>query len=724
MAEKMSISFVLPVLSETAALRTTVETIMRLASDEVHEILIVLAEHSRRTSAATAEQLRDELPEVVRIHRQKLPGLGGAVREAFTLAGGTHVMLMAADLETDPEEIPRFIERMRQGDCDVVAGSRWISGGSFQGYNRTKLVANWGFQKCLQAAFASRLTDLTFAYRLYRREAIEGIRWEKTGHPMLLECLLKPLRLGARVVEIPCRWRCREEGLSGGSLLGTLAYVPMAMRLRLLPKSDLIESGDNTHEKTALGRHALKLLLLIFAVALLLRLGGAWRANLIFDERAHLALAETINFQPGQVNLVSRTLDHPLLSIYVLKLSSMIFGDSNFGLRILHVLAGAITVVPVFFLGRRVFGERAGLLAAALLSVDQFHASWSRVFMPEVLMLLFVALVLLQMLRALEAKTARSYALLGLLLGLAYLAKEPAVLLLPSLWIFLLITPRHRGVLLDPRWYLAHVVCVLVVAPDVIWNLLQSTDSYLYRDANILAEPWRLSLKPLSLYIGELFRMVVGPDVLDKEYAQGNVYACYWIAGVIYLAAAIWLAITAFLGRTVSSGERLLWATFVVTSTLFFVLPGGEMFEPFWWASISLVPAAAFGGRLLDRIGETGKPAMVVVVMLLVFLGGHYVGAIRHPGRYEPRATAQDFANDFIARAFKAIEQGDLHEAQGRFIYALNIGGPNADAYSGLAEVALRRENTDKARALAKKALALDPGHAGAVELMGRMERH
>ena len=58
------------------------------------------------------------------------------------------------------------------------------------------------------------------------------------------------------------------------------------------------------------------ILWLILALALALRLFGAWRGNLIFDERAHLALAETIDLRPGHVHLVSRTLDHPLLSIY------------------------------------------------------------------------------------------------------------------------------------------------------------------------------------------------------------------------------------------------------------------------------------------------------------------------------------------------------------------------------------------------------------------------
>jgi glycosyltransferase involved in cell wall biosynthesis len=232
--QPLAITFVLPVLNETSALRTTVETIFRVAGDHLHEILIVIADRTTQPSVQIARQFEQERPRLVRIHTQRLPGLGGAVREAFDLAGGSHVMLMASDLETDPELIPQFIEKMQQRRWDVVAASRWLPGGGFEGYGRARTLVNWGFQRCFRWLYGSRLTDLTFAYRLYRREALEGICWEQLHHPFLLECLLKPLRLGARVVEVPCRWRGRTEGESAGSFRSMLQYVPLAVHVRFM----------------------------------------------------------------------------------------------------------------------------------------------------------------------------------------------------------------------------------------------------------------------------------------------------------------------------------------------------------------------------------------------------------------------------------------------------------------------------------------------------------
>ena len=44
---------------------------------------------------------------------------------------------------------------------------------------------------------------------------------------------------------------------------------------------------------------------------------------------------------------IMRTLDHPLLSIYVLKLSSLVLGTSDFALRLPYVLAGTATVAAL-----------------------------------------------------------------------------------------------------------------------------------------------------------------------------------------------------------------------------------------------------------------------------------------------------------------------------------------------------------------------------------------
>ena len=234
MDKSLRITFILPVLNETYSLQETVDTIFSLAGSELHEVLIVTAESTRAESQEVIESIRKKRPAGIRVHRQKLPFLGGALQDAFDIAAGEHIMMMASDLETDPNMIPAFIEAMKTGSWDIVAGSRWIKGGGFEGYSRVKLVLNYLFQKIFRILYNTKVTDLTFAYRLYRKPILEGIIWEELKHPFLLESLLKPLRCGARITEIPCKWRARTEGTSANMFAETFKYLRVALKARLV----------------------------------------------------------------------------------------------------------------------------------------------------------------------------------------------------------------------------------------------------------------------------------------------------------------------------------------------------------------------------------------------------------------------------------------------------------------------------------------------------------
>jgi glycosyltransferase involved in cell wall biosynthesis len=231
----IKVSFIVTVLNETDSLRQTVDTVFALAADHVQEILMVIAPRTTAASRMVIQELAEKYAGYVRVHEQQLPYLGGALREGFAEARGDFLMLIASDLETDPAIVPQMIGAMETGDWDVVATSRWIQGGGFEGYDRLKLVLNYIFQKFFRVVYWTNLTDLTFGYRLYRRSILEGIVWEELRHPFLLECLLKPLRRGARVTEVACPWHPRVEGDSANTLLRTFHYLRTAIKTRLLP---------------------------------------------------------------------------------------------------------------------------------------------------------------------------------------------------------------------------------------------------------------------------------------------------------------------------------------------------------------------------------------------------------------------------------------------------------------------------------------------------------
>ena len=179
------------------------------------------------------------------------------------------------------------------------------------------------------------------------------------------------------------------------------------------------------------------------------------------------------------------------------------FGNSNFGLRILHVLFGTATVFLVFLLGKKVSSANAGLYAAALLAVDRFHHTWSYFFVPEILLLFFTTLALLLYVRTIETQSRKDFALLGVVLGLAYLSKEIAILLFPILWLHTLADPERRTSLFRGKWLTMHVMAVVVASPDLLWNATHFYEGYFYRDIDFLTQNFAISPTALWLYLGE-----------------------------------------------------------------------------------------------------------------------------------------------------------------------------------------------------------------------------
>lgn len=237
-----SVSVILPVLNETTSLVRTVEIILEGAADRIKELLIVVCGKTTPEAMATVESLREEFGDLVVVLEQQLPFLGGAYRDAFGAARGSHTIMMASDMETNPSDVKVLIAEAEKMPWGIATASRWLSRGSFHGYSRIKLVCNWVFQRCFSLLYRTRLTDMTYGYRILPTELARAIRWEELRHPFNLESIVKPLRLGVPVVEIPSVWRCRTEGVSSSHFFRTFTYLRIGLKTRFAGRNSLLKS--------------------------------------------------------------------------------------------------------------------------------------------------------------------------------------------------------------------------------------------------------------------------------------------------------------------------------------------------------------------------------------------------------------------------------------------------------------------------------------------------
>lgn len=238
-----NVTILLPAMDETYSLKETVDIIASTCDhDDLAEFILILCDRTTEESRKTAEKLvadySGKIP--IYIHDQKLPFVGGAIREGIALAKGSHVVMMSSDLETDPHIIKQFIERAKKHPDWIITATRWKKGGGFEHYNKVKLVCNLIFERTIGFFYFTGLSDLTYAYRIFPSDLMKKIKWEELKHPFFLETALKPLRLGVKFQEIPAHWAARTEGVSQNSFWANFKYFKTAWHNRFLSKNKIL----------------------------------------------------------------------------------------------------------------------------------------------------------------------------------------------------------------------------------------------------------------------------------------------------------------------------------------------------------------------------------------------------------------------------------------------------------------------------------------------------
>jgi dolichol-phosphate mannosyltransferase len=227
----ISLSVVVTVYSETYSLVETIERILSKNRDYITEILLVISPKSSTECIDTCHQLKDKY-DLISLHiQQQNPGVGWAIREGMELAKGQYVALLSADLETEPEAIDRMVRKIEETKCDLVIGNRWLPGGGFENYDPKKLILNWMFQNLFKILYFTKIGDLTYGYKILKKELIRQIQWEGTLHEIYIETTIKPLKQKAKVEQVPTIWIGRKEGESKNTFIKNFRYVALALKV-------------------------------------------------------------------------------------------------------------------------------------------------------------------------------------------------------------------------------------------------------------------------------------------------------------------------------------------------------------------------------------------------------------------------------------------------------------------------------------------------------------
>ena len=153
----------------------------------------------------------------VRVLSGEVPsGLGAAFRRGFAAVGedADYVVTLDADLNHQPEEIPRLVAAADSRGCDVLIGSRFVAGGEVVGTPLWKRVLSGGVNRMMRFLYGLDVRDKTSGFRVYRASALRRLSFENDAFAFLPELLIAASRQGCCIGEEPIRFTYRCHGRS------------------------------------------------------------------------------------------------------------------------------------------------------------------------------------------------------------------------------------------------------------------------------------------------------------------------------------------------------------------------------------------------------------------------------------------------------------------------------------------------------------------------------
>jgi glycosyltransferase involved in cell wall biosynthesis len=198
--EYQSLSVVVPVYNE----RTTVVEIlrrMRQVDLPVDLEIVVVDDGSNDGTEKVLGALEDSTVRV--IHHTSNQGKGAAIRTGLEHARGDLLLIQDADLEYDPDDVPRLVRPILDGYADVVYGSRLKGGAPQRAFMFWHLVGNRFLSLLASVLYDTPLSDIETGYKAFRTETLRSLRLREDGFGVEPEITAQVCRRRLRIYELP-----------------------------------------------------------------------------------------------------------------------------------------------------------------------------------------------------------------------------------------------------------------------------------------------------------------------------------------------------------------------------------------------------------------------------------------------------------------------------------------------------------------------------------------
>jgi Dolichyl-phosphate-mannose-protein mannosyltransferase len=237
--------------------------------------------------------------------------------------------------------------------------------------------------------------------------------------------------------------------------------------------------------------------------------------------------------------------DHPPMVAVVIRLGTLIAGDTELGVRLVSILLALPMSWAVYQAAAALFGgSRVAATSAILLNATLMAAVGTMIVTPDAPLLVASSFLLFSLAKVLQTGRGAWWLAVGAAAGCALLSKYTALFFGPAILIWLIAVPKLRHWLISPWLYLGGLVALLIFAPVILWNADHHWVSFIKQMGRARIEDFR------PAFIAELIpTQIAFATPLVWILGAMGLYALYRRAGELparVLVNAMFWTITAY----------------------------------------------------------------------------------------------------------------------------------------------------------------------------------
>lgn len=205
----MKLSIIIPAYNEEKTVSEILNKVQKVELGNIEKEIIFIDDGSDDKTLEFAKKF----PSVKVISHKKNKGKGSAVITGFKNSTGDILIIQDADLEYDPQDIPKIIDSIVKKKYKAVYGTRLRISPVFFGKRKTPLIIHFFGNKFLSFAtsvlYGARISDMETCYKAFDKSVIQGLRLRSRSFNFEPEITAKILKKKIKIYEVDIKTKPR-----------------------------------------------------------------------------------------------------------------------------------------------------------------------------------------------------------------------------------------------------------------------------------------------------------------------------------------------------------------------------------------------------------------------------------------------------------------------------------------------------------------------------------